>query len=149
MSEKVGFCIQNLATTLSALTIALVWQWKLSLVIIALIPILAIVVPVTYVFYLRIEAESIKLYERLTGIETEALAAMRTVKAFGMIPEALRKHQELVEQITNHGLRASPIVGFQIGVVQVVTLGEYALSFWYGLRLYLNGEVDNVGTIVL
>lgn len=135
--------------TIAALVIALVYQWKLSLVVIALIPLLFIVVPATYQLYMKTESQALIYHNQLTSIETEALANMRTVKSFGMIPAILRKHEELSDVISKHGVKVAPFVGFQLGTVNLVTLAEFVLSFWYGMKLYVDGEVETVGTIVL
>lgn len=149
VTEKIGFCIQNIAMTIAALVIALVYQWKLSLVVIALIPLLFIVVPATYKLYMKTEGESLVFQNELTSIETETLAGMKTVKAFGMLPGILKKHGALSDVISKHGVRVAPFVGLQLGIVNLVTLSEFVLSFWYGMKLYVDGEVKTVGTIVL
>lgn len=149
VTEKIGFCIQNVAMTICALVIALVYQWKLSLVVIALIPLLMVVVPATYQLYMKVEGEALGMYNELTSIETETISGMRTVKSFGMIPRILVKHAELSDIISKHGVKVAPFVGLQLGVVNLVTLSEFVLSFWYGIKLYVDGEVETVGTIVL
>eukprot|EP00891_Asterochloris_glomerata_P005017 jgi/Astpho2/5017/Aster-05951 len=124
MGEKNGTMLHYLSNFVSGVAVACVYAWDLTLVVIALIPLLAAVTAAFAVLAGRLNRQANKAYAECNGVATEAFAAVRTVYSFNGEGPIVQRYQGLLKQ----PLRA----GHRIGLLWLVVLGSFALALWYG-----------------
>jgi ATP-binding cassette, subfamily B (MDR/TAP), member 1 len=147
LAEKVGVIIQGLAMLTSAFIVALVSGWKLTLVTATTLPAAVTAVGITVALDARIEAKILEIYSKAGGLVEEALGSIRIVAAFGANDKLLKKYEAYLEVAKTYGVKKGPVLGVQYSSEFFMMFCAYALAFWYGVRLFLRGEMDSGGTV--
>jgi ATP-binding cassette, subfamily B (MDR/TAP), member 1 len=149
LAEKVGVIIQGLAMLTSAFIVAFVSGWKLTLVTATTLPAAVIAVGITVALDARIEAKILEIYSKAGGLVEEALGSIRVVAAFGANDKLLKKYEAYLEVAKTYGVKKGPVLGVQYSSEFFMMFCAYALAFWYGVRLFLQGEMDSGGTVTM
>lgn len=108
---------------------------------------MVLLVGVTVVFDQRLEAKILDVYSRAGGLAEEALGSVRNVVAFGAHAKLRARYGEYLASATALGMRKGPLLGVQYSSEFSIMYCAYALAFWYGIRLYLAGEIPDGGTV--
>lgn len=148
LAEKVGVAIQSFAMLITAFVVAFTQYWKLTLAVSTAIPTAVLVVGITVVLDMRLEAKILEIYSRSGGLMEEAFGSIRIVTAFGAREKLLKKYEKYLDMAKAYGVKKGPILGAQYSTEFFVLHCAYALAFWYGIRLLLKGEIDDGGTVI-
>ena len=106
--------------------------WDVTLVILAAIPILAVVIGTITYFTNKITSEQSDSYGVANGIASEALAAIRTVLSFNGEERTVRRYGMSLTRPMHVGIKAGALNGLTIGSAQCFFMCGYALALWYG-----------------
>ncbi|KAK3312060.1 P-loop containing nucleoside triphosphate hydrolase protein [Apodospora peruviana] len=149
VSEKLGTFLEYTATIISAIIIAFVYSWSVTLVtssvLIFILLVLGILLPIILKGHARLTAAETKA----GAVAAEALGSVRMITSCGAENRIARKYAGLVEQARQAGVWTSPFVAIQTGLVFFSFQVAFALAFWFGSREYSNGRIDTVGTVVI
>ena len=104
----------------------------MTLVICAVIPLLAIVAGSISVLIGRVTNQQSEAYGVANGIASEALAAIRTVLSFNGEDRTVRRYGMSLNRPMQVGIKGGFLNGLVIGFVNCVFLCAYALALWYG-----------------
>jgi ATP-binding cassette, subfamily B (MDR/TAP), member 1 len=148
LSEKVGVIIQGLAMLISAFIVAFTFAWKLTLVTATTLPAAVIAVGITIALDARLEAKILAIYAKAGGLVEEALGSIRIVAAFGAYEKLTKKYDAYLDVAKSYGVKKGPVLGTQYSSEFFMMFCAYALSFWYGIRLLLRGEIGSGGTVI-
>uniref|UniRef100_A0A8C2FUP2 ATP-binding cassette sub-family B member 5 n=1 Tax=Cyprinus carpio TaxID=7962 RepID=A0A8C2FUP2_CYPCA len=142
IGDKLGMLLQNLTTFITGIIIGFAHGWKLTLVILAVSPLLGISAVMT-----SFTSREQTAYAKAGAVAEEVLSSIRTVFAFGgQKKEILRYHKNL-EDAKNVGIRKAVTVNIAMGFTFFMIYMSYALAFWYGSTLILAGEY-NIGILL-
>lgn len=117
---------------LLGLTAAFAKGWDMTLVICAVIPLLAIVAGSISVLIGRVTSQQSEAYGVANGIASEALAAIRTVLSFNGEDRTVRRYGMSLNRPLQVGIKGGLLNGIVIGFVNCIFLCAYALALWYG-----------------
>jgi ATP-binding cassette subfamily B protein len=118
---------------LSGITIVMLWMnWKLALVVLAIVPPLSIATAVYQKKLIRTQRLARKTNSRITASFNEAITGVRTTKAFVREEENLKEFQTLTGEMFGHSLRSAVYSAVYLPVV--ITLGAtgVGLALWRG-----------------
>uniref|UniRef100_A0A672QJT4 ATP-binding cassette sub-family B member 5 n=1 Tax=Sinocyclocheilus grahami TaxID=75366 RepID=A0A672QJT4_SINGR len=142
IGDKLGMLLQNLTTFLTGIIIGFVKGWKLTLVILAVSPLLGISAAIIAKVMTSFTSREQTAYAKAGAVAEEVLSSIRTVFAFGgQKKEILRYHKNL-EDAKNVGIRKAITVNIAMGFTFFMIYMSYALAFWYGSTLILAEEYD-------
>uniref|UniRef100_A0A671LL31 ATP-binding cassette sub-family B member 5 n=1 Tax=Sinocyclocheilus anshuiensis TaxID=1608454 RepID=A0A671LL31_9TELE len=142
IGDKLGMLLQNLTTFLTGIIIGFVKGWKLTLVILAVSPLLGISAAIIAKVMTSFTSREQTAYAKAGAVAEEVLSSIRTVFAFGgQKKEILRYHKNL-EDAKNVGIRKAITVNIAMGFTFFMIYMSYALAFWYGSTLILAKEYD-------
>uniref|UniRef100_A0A8C1Q8V2 ABC-type xenobiotic transporter n=1 Tax=Cyprinus carpio TaxID=7962 RepID=A0A8C1Q8V2_CYPCA len=142
IGDKLGMLLQSLSTFLAGIIIGFVKGWKLTLVILAISPLLGISAAIIGKVMTSFTSREQTAYAKAGAVAEEVLSSIRTVFAFGgQKKEILRYHKNL-EDAKNIGIRKAITVNIAMGFTFFMIFMSYALAFWYGSTLILAGEYD-------
>lgn len=142
IGDKLPTCVQYTSTFLVGIVVAFVYGWKLTLVILAITPLLLGTGIIFGKAYAAAESSGHGAYAEASSIATEALSLIRTVTAFsGQEEEATRYENSLTRAFRTAG-RAAILSGIGLGFALAIIISSYALSFWYGSRLVRSGDIS-------
>ena len=132
ITRKIGDSIQFMSTFVGSMAFAFYFSWKLSLVLMASLPIIAIS------SWFMIEAitantqKSGEQYAEAGALSTESLNGIRTVTALNAQGNFIGRYRETLYKAMHIGISKGRNVGLGTGTVFFVMLAMYSLGFWYG-----------------
>ncbi|KAK0405945.1 hypothetical protein QR680_018274 [Steinernema hermaphroditum] len=141
MGDKIGVLFQGCAQFFAGFGIAFFYSWKMTLVMLSVIPalvILAIIMAKKTGEASRKEAEG---YGVAGAIAEEVLANIRTVIAFNGQKREIKRYEGQLKIARAMGVRKAVITGLSLGVFFFFLFSSFGLSFWFGGNLYLSGEL--------
>jgi ATP-binding cassette, subfamily B (MDR/TAP), member 1 len=148
ISDKLGSAIQAIAMFFTTFILAFVVQWKLTLVSAVTFPGMMLAMGFTVSLDSKIEAKLLSIYSRCGTVAEEVLGSIRTVIALGAGEKLCAKYDLLLAEAMAQGIKKGPVIGIQFSIQWFAMYCGYSLSFWYGIRLYSSGEIQNPGIII-
>ncbi|KAL4723241.1 hypothetical protein ACLX1H_009731 [Fusarium chlamydosporum] len=148
IAEKLAGIIQSIATFWAGFIVALTFQWKLTLIVMTLIPGIVVILTVGMSIDAGQEAKMVKIYSQAAVLAQEALSSVKTVHSFWAHEKLINRYDDFLLQAQKVGKKKSPNVGLVHSTQQFCTLAGMSLAFWQGFRMYASGEIDNAGTVL-
>uniref|UniRef100_A0A672J0P2 ATP-binding cassette, sub-family B (MDR/TAP), member 4 n=1 Tax=Salarias fasciatus TaxID=181472 RepID=A0A672J0P2_SALFA len=143
IGDKVGMLIQGFTTFIASFVIGFIKGWKLTLVILAVSPVLAISAQVLTSFTSKEQAA----YAKAGAVAEEVLSAVRTVFAFSGQEKEIQRYHKNLEDAKNMGIKKAISANIAMGFTFMMIYISYALAFWYGSTLILADEYT-IGTVL-
>lgn len=147
LADKLAYIAQGIGLFFSSFIIALAVQWKLSLIIMSIVPATIISVAGCIAADAPIEARITRIYSRAAVLAQEAISTVKTVHAFWAQEKLTEKYNVYLEEAFQEGKKKSPIYGILFSTEWFLVLSGTALAFWQGFRMYASGEIGSVGTV--
>uniref|UniRef100_A0A8C7LHG0 ABC-type xenobiotic transporter n=1 Tax=Oncorhynchus kisutch TaxID=8019 RepID=A0A8C7LHG0_ONCKI len=137
LGDKICVFVQFFCTFLSGFIIGFIFGWKLTLVILAVSPLLA-----GSAILATLTSKELSAYAKAGAVAEEILVAIRTVVAFNGQKKAVERYERNLEEAKNFGIKKAITTNVSMGFTQFVIFGTYALAFWYGTKLSVD-EPEN------
>lgn len=125
----ITWAVLNIGT---ATIFMLIINWRLALIVFAVIPIL-IVIGVQFRKKILVEFRRVrKLNSKITGAYNENITGVRVVKALGREDENMREFGRLTSQMYHSGYRAAWLSALFLPTVQIISSFALGAIVWYG-----------------
>lgn len=146
-TDKIPLFLGHISMGLVGLILAFVFSWNMTLVLLAIIPVVGLAMGVqakiTNKFTLRIK----EAHQKGIATAEEVLANVRTVRAFaGEDKEKLRYNSNL-SSVTALAIKKGLGQGFSTGLVSLLIWGLATVAFWYGGFLVSEGTIT-IGAMI-
>ncbi|ORX74418.1 multidrug resistance protein 3 [Linderina pennispora] len=141
ISEKFSFVIQYSATFLTGIILAFVKGWKLTLVVLAVMPVMVTAASLMGILLAENTSGGQDSYAEAGGVADEVLSSIKTVMAFGGEDRELERYNSKTAKALKAGLRKAKVLGGSMGFIMFTVFSVYALGFWFGGKLARNGEM--------
>ncbi|CAD5111259.1 DgyrCDS587 [Dimorphilus gyrociliatus] len=136
IGDKVGTIFAGLSGFIGGFVIAFVKGWKLTLVILATTPIIAILGAAVSKLSAILAQKELQVYSKAGAVAEQAISNIRTISAFsGQQKEAARYDQQL-GKAKKFGIKKGLATGIFMGSFNLAFFGMMALALWYGGKLY-------------
>lgn len=135
IGDKLGNGIQYISTFLIAVILSFIKGWKLTLVILAVSPLLFISSVLFTKLTSFLTTKELKSYARAGAVAEEVFTAIRTVFAFNGVKKEHLRYEKRLEQAKAYGIKKGFLNGAMMGFLWLTINGSYALGFWYGWTL--------------
>ncbi|CAJ0951215.1 unnamed protein product, partial [Mesorhabditis belari] len=132
LGDKMGLMVQFTAQFFGGLAIAMTYNWKLTLIMMSLSPVLIICGAFMAKLMASATAEEIKKYSVAGQIAEEVLTSIRTVFAFNGQEGECKKYDNALEAGKRDGYKKSVYIGVGLTITFVVLFSSYCLAFWVG-----------------
>ncbi|THY46558.1 ATP-binding cassette multidrug transport protein [Aureobasidium pullulans] len=146
-SEKLGQMIQATATLIAAFIIAFVTQWKLTLILICIVPALILMVGTAGGIDAGIETDILKIYAQAGAFAESSLGNIRAINAFSLGTRIVDRYSVYLEQARTLGRKKDVLYGLLFAGEYFVMFAGMGLAFWQGIAMIARGEVDGIGTV--
>ncbi|XP_059789995.1 phosphatidylcholine translocator ABCB4 isoform X8 [Balaenoptera ricei] len=149
IGDKVGMFFQAIATFFAGFIVGFLRGWKLTLVIMAISPILGLSTAVWAKILSAFSDKELAAYAKAGAVAEEALGAIRTVIAFGGQNRELKRYQKHLENAKKVGIKKAISANISMGIAFLLIYASYALAFWYASTLVIAKEytVGNAMTV--
>ncbi|KAG0142797.1 hypothetical protein CROQUDRAFT_97086 [Cronartium quercuum f. sp. fusiforme G11] len=141
ISSCVGFVLQYSVTFLANVVLAFTKSYKLSLVILATIPLIAIITAVISVRVAPLIALQNTFEASLSGELTRVIRSITLVKAFNAQPLELLNLNRLSRQLSQNYDRIISLSAFRLGTTHSLALLMFVQGFGFGSHLIATGQV--------
>ncbi|KAF6085255.1 ATP binding cassette subfamily B member 1 [Phyllostomus discolor] len=140
IGDKIGTFFQSMATFFTGFIVGFTRGWKLTLVILAISPVLGMSAAIWAKLLSSFTNKELCAYAKAGAVAEEVLAAIRTVIAFGGQKKELERYNRNLEEAERIGTRKTITANISMGGAFLLIYASYALAFWYGTSLVISGE---------
>ncbi|XP_024534012.1 ABC transporter B family member 10 isoform X3 [Selaginella moellendorffii] len=140
VGDRLCTLTQNLALIVTGFVMAFVLQWKLTLVIIALFPLMIGAHITEHLFLKGFGVNLSKAYHRATMVAGEAVGNIRTVAAFCAEKRVMDLFNRELQGPKSNAFTRGQITGIGYGVSQCCLFSSYGLALWYASNLIKQGD---------
>ncbi|EOD52858.1 putative abc a-pheromone efflux pump protein [Neofusicoccum parvum UCRNP2] len=140
VSQPLGTIVELLATTFLSLGLALYYSWRLTLVILCVVPIAAVGIGLLSA---RLQPNVDKQSEKLQEALKYAIGAIRSieaVKSFNGQDLEVWKYARIARQAATYYIRQANLNAWQMCLVSFFSFSMFIQGFWYGSTLLDKGE---------
>ncbi|XP_053546038.1 bile salt export pump-like [Bombina bombina] len=148
IADQVAIFIERISTFIFGFLIGFVGNWKLTLVIVAVSPLIGLGAGLMALAVAKLTGRELKAYAKAGSVADEVLLAIRTVAAFGGEKKEAQRYDNNLEEAQAWGIRKGTIIGFFQGYMWCIIFLCYALAFWYGSRLVTESKELSPGSLL-
>ncbi|XP_037496302.1 ABC transporter B family member 11 isoform X2 [Jatropha curcas] len=154
MGEKVGKFLQLMATFIGGFLIAFIKGWKLTLVMLAAIPLLVAAGATVSIIISRMASRGQDAYAEAATVVEQTIGSIRTVASYTGEKRAISVYNKHLQTAYKSGVHEGLASGVGIGIVMLVIFSSYGMAVWFGAKMileqgYTGGAVINVIVAVL
>ncbi|KAF9237483.1 hypothetical protein DTO013E5_10125 [Penicillium roqueforti] len=148
VSDRLAILFQSFALLVAAYAIAFRYSWALTLVVSAAIVFVVLGFSLTMPFLVKAQQSVDKADEKHAALAAEVFGSIRTVFALGAEQPLFKKYTLWVEEARKRGLRMSLVSGVHLAMLFFAMYVSFSLAFWFGLKLYREGHIANINTVI-
>uniref|UniRef100_A0A452GPE0 Bile salt export pump n=1 Tax=Gopherus agassizii TaxID=38772 RepID=A0A452GPE0_9SAUR len=148
IADQAALFIQRFTTFICGFLLGFASGWKLTMVIIAVSPLLGIGAATLSLAVAKLTGLELKAYAKAGAVADEVLSSIRTVAAFGGERKEVERYDKNLVFAQRWGIRKGMIMGFFTGYIWFIIFLCYALAFWYGSKLVLEEDEYSPGTLL-
>ncbi|XP_064648001.1 ATP-dependent translocase ABCB1-like isoform X1 [Lineus longissimus] len=150
IGDKLANFFQWFTTFIAGITIGFVNGWLLTLVILAVSPLLVICAALMTKLAGSLTSKELTAYAKAGGVAEEVISAIRTVAAFGGEQKEVKRYVGNLSDAEKFGIKKGVTNGLSLASVWGIMMLAYALGFWYGSVL-IHDEAKNytVGQVII
>ncbi|KAJ3036334.1 Multidrug resistance protein 1 [Rhizophlyctis rosea] len=135
ISEKAGMAVQCSAQFIAGFVVAFVKGWRLSLVLLASLPLMGVVGSVMVFIITKYVGKGQDAYADAGAVAEQMIAGIRTVYSFSMQKRFSEKYEVQLEKAYQSDVKKGRAIGAGFGSFMCVMFLTYGLAFWYGAKL--------------
>jgi ABC-type multidrug transport system fused ATPase/permease subunit len=149
ISDKLAILFQSSALLIAAYIIAFKYSWALTLATSSCLLFILVVCSMTLPAISQIQQKTDKADEKHSAIAAEVFGSIRTVISLGAEAPLAKKYRQWVTESRDRGRNMAIIMGFQFGLIFFAMYASYSLAFWLGLKLYREGHIRDINTVIM
>lgn len=149
ISDRLHLLFQALALVIAAFAIAFRYSWALTLATSSGILFVIIVYSITTPLALKAQQRVDQADAKHATVAAEVIGSIRTVFSLGAESRLTQKHSKWVDESHKEGMKLAPMTGIQFMPIFFAIYACYSLAFWFGLKLYREGHIGSVGTVIM
>ncbi|XP_075037496.1 bile salt export pump-like [Mixophyes fleayi] len=137
IADQVAMFIERISTFVFGFLIGFIGNWKLTLVIVAVSPLIGLGAGLMGLAVARLTGRELKAYAKAGSVADEVLSSIRTVAAFGGEKREAKRYDNNLVDAQVWGIRKGTIIGLFQGYMWCIIFMCYSLAFWYGSKLVI------------
>ncbi|KAL5057697.1 hypothetical protein RYX36_029301 [Vicia faba] len=141
VGDRMALLVQTFSAVATAYTMGLIISWRLTLVTIAIQPILVACFYTKGVLLKSLSSKSIKAQQQSSKLASEAVSNLRTITAFSSQDRILKMLEEAQQGPIQENFRQAWFAGLGLGFSQFLMSCSWALNYWYGGKLLAEGKI--------
>uniref|UniRef100_A0A3Q1EGM2 ATP-binding cassette, sub-family B (MDR/TAP), member 11a n=1 Tax=Acanthochromis polyacanthus TaxID=80966 RepID=A0A3Q1EGM2_9TELE len=148
IADQVSIFIERLSTFVFGFMVGFIGGWKLTLVVIAVSPLIGLAAGLMAMAVSRLTGRELKAYAKAGAVADEVLSSIRTVAAFGGEEKEAERYDKNLVEAQNWGVKKGTIIGVFQGYLWCIIFLCYALAFWYGSQLVIDTKELSPGGLI-
>ncbi|XP_074550756.1 bile salt export pump [Halichoeres trimaculatus] len=148
IADQVSIFIERISTFVFGFMVGFIGGWKLTLVVIAVSPLIGVAAGLMAMAVARLTGRELKAYAKAGAVADEVLSSIRTVAAFGGEEKEAERYDRNLAEAQNWGVKKGAIIGVFQGYLWCIIFLCFALAFWYGSKLVIETKELSPGTLI-
>ncbi|XP_058103410.1 ABC transporter B family member 9-like [Magnolia sinica] len=140
VGDALSLIVQNMSTITAGVVIAMVANWQLALIVLALLPLMGLQGYAQMKFLRGFSADAKVMYEKASQVANDAVSSIRTVASFCVEQKVMDLYKKKCEAPTINGIRRGIASGVGFGFSNLVMFCTYSLSFYAGACFVEDGK---------
>ncbi|XP_015070309.1 ABC transporter B family member 11-like isoform X2 [Solanum pennellii] len=133
--DALATIVQNISTVATGMVIALIANWILALIVLAILPLLVLQGIIQIKLLQESNAEAKVANEEASQVANDAIGSIRTVASFCAEEKVMEMYQRKSEAPLKQGAKTGLVGGVGLGFSSFVLFSLYALTFYLGAIL--------------
>jgi len=134
MADKVGLALSSFTTFIGGFVIGFTKGWKLSLVLLACVPLIGACAAMMSKFTVANASKGQDSYSKAGSVAEQAFSSVRTVVAFSGQKRETDSYIAQLDAAFKTGKQRAIATGLGLGTFMLILFCTYALAFWFGAR---------------
>ncbi|KAH0763482.1 hypothetical protein KY290_019555 [Solanum tuberosum] len=135
VGDALATIVQNISTVATGMVIALIANWILALIMLAIMPLIALQGIIQIKLLQESNAEAKVENEEASQVANDAIGSIRTVASFCAEEKVMEMYQRKSEAPLKRGAKNGLVGGVGLGFSSFVLFSLYALTFYLGAIL--------------
>ncbi|KAH9313096.1 hypothetical protein KI387_028131, partial [Taxus chinensis] len=135
VGDALSLIVQNMATIIAGILMSFTANWQLSLVILAIVPLLVLEGFVQVRSMKGFAADAKLVYEEASQVANDAIESIQTVASICAEDKVANLYIQKCTGPLKIGVKQAIKAGLGLGLSRIVLFCSYSLSFWAGARL--------------
>lgn len=148
ISDRLATLFQAIALLIAAYAIAFRYSWALTLVVSSAILFVIFGFSITVPFIIKAQAHVDQAEAKHASIAADVMSSIRTVLSLSAEKTLAAKYSSWIAEARRRGTRLTLVTGIHLGLLMLALYSSYALAFWFGLKLFREGHIDNINTVI-
>ncbi|KAG8183769.1 hypothetical protein JTE90_002406 [Oedothorax gibbosus] len=149
IGEKVCICLSFISSTVLCVGTGFFYSWKLSLVILSITPVMTIAMALMSKIQASVSREEMQAYGTAGAVAEEVLSSIRTVVSFGGEKKEIQRYDNCLVPARKKGIKRGLMTALSACITWVCIFMGYALAFWYGVKLIIEGNLNGGDLIIV
>ncbi|KAG8055753.1 hypothetical protein GUJ93_ZPchr0001g32161 [Zizania palustris] len=134
VGDNLALAVQVTSTLITGFVIAMITDWRLSLIILCVIPLVGLQGYAQVKFLKGFSDDAKMLYEDASHVATDAVSSIRTVASFCSEKRVMTIYDSKCEASKNQGIRTGMVGGLGFGFSCLMLYFTYGLCFYVGAQ---------------
>ncbi|KAM3331855.1 hypothetical protein ACQJBY_027635 [Aegilops geniculata] len=140
VGDNLALTVQIISTLITGFVIAMIADWKLSLIILCVIPLVGLQGYAQVKFLKGFSQDAKMMYEDASQVATDAISSIRTVASFCSEKRITRIYDDKCEASVSQGVRTGIVGGIGFGFSFLMLYLTYGLCFYVGAQFVRHGQ---------
>ncbi|CAO2183175.1 unnamed protein product [Urochloa humidicola] len=140
VGDNLAILVQCIVTLIAGFSIAFASDWKLTLIVICVIPIVGSQNYIQVKFLKGFSEDAKVMYEDASQVVTEAIGSIRTVASFCAEKRVIASYTQKCEASMKQGIRSGTVGGLGFSFSNLMMYLTYALCFYVGALFVHEGK---------
>ncbi|OEL35519.1 ABC transporter B family member 11 [Dichanthelium oligosanthes] len=140
VGDNLAILVQCIVTLTVGFSIAFASDWKLTLIVICVIPVMGSQNYIQVRFLKGFSEDAKVMYEDASQVVTEAIGSIRTVASFCAEKRVITSYTQKCEASMKQGIRSGMVGGLGFSFSNLMMYLTYALCFYVGARFVHEGK---------
>ncbi|CAL4947980.1 unnamed protein product [Urochloa decumbens] len=140
VGDNLAILVQCIVTLVAGFSIAFASDWKLTLIVIGVIPVMGSQNYIQVKFLQGFSEDAKVMYEDASQVVTEAIGSIRTVASFCAEKKVITSYTKKCEASMKQGIRSGTVGGLGFSFSNLMMYLTYALCFYVGARFVHEGK---------
>ena len=149
VSDKLAILFQSIALLIAAYVISFKYSWALTLATSSCLLFIVMVCIFTLPAISRIQQRVDQSDGKHGAVAAEVFSSIRTVISLGAEEPLARKYEQWVIESRDRGRKMAIFMGVQFWLMFFAMYVSYSLAFWLSLKLYREGHIPDVNTVIV
>ncbi|KAL5223155.1 hypothetical protein ABZP36_027868 [Zizania latifolia] len=140
VGDNLAILVQCTVTLIAGFTIAFASDWKLTLIIMCVIPLVGLQNYAQVKFLKGFSEDAKVMYEDASQVVTEAIGSIRTVASFCAEKKVIKTYNQKCQASMKQGIRSGMVGGLGFSFSYLMMYLTYALCFYVGAQFVHGGK---------